>query len=100
MEKDLAVILELLEKKGSEGLHWYKLNRLIEITDYSFASGSTLGQLTEKLLELDLMKIAGTNGLPDSYWFITNKGKQWLADKSYFGALADELLSNLAKLLE
>jgi hypothetical protein len=100
MEKDFAIILELLEKKGVEGLHWYKLNRLIEITNYSFVSGNTLGQLTHKLLDLALIEITDATGTLAGHWLITDKGKQWLASKNYSGSLADELLSNLIRIVK
>lgn len=95
MEKDFALILELLDKKGTEGIHWYKLNRLILITDYSFASGQSLGDLTDELLKLGLIEIIGADEPLAGYWVITDKGREWLANKGYDGSIANKVLSRL-----
>ncbi|GEM_PF-5662543 len=97
MEQDIALILELIARKDSDGIHWYKLNRLFFVTEYSFASGQTLDYLTRQLYNENLIKTKGPTGALNDYWIITNRGKKWLSERGYDGSLANQLLSRLRR---
>jgi hypothetical protein len=93
MEKDYALILELLDLKGDEGVHWYKLDRLMMLTGEPLTGHESVSQVVRELSDLGLLKIIKDNSSLSGNCIILGKGKKWLIDRNYNGSLARELLS-------
>ena len=97
MEKYYALILELLDLKVDEGVHWYKLDRLMMLTDEPLAYHESVSQVVRELSDLGLLKVIKNNSPLSGNCVISDEGKKWLTDRSYSGSLARELLSTLVE---
>ncbi|MEH2260014.1 hypothetical protein [Nostoc sp.] len=95
MEKDYALILELLDLKGDEGAHWYKLDRLMMLTGEPLAGHEYVLKVVRELSDLGLLKVINYKSPLSGNCVISDQGKKWLADRNYSGSLAHELLSTL-----
>ncbi|MEH2044310.1 hypothetical protein [Nostoc sp.] len=95
MEKDYALILELLNLKGDEGSHWYKLDSLMMLTGEPLTGQKYVLKVVRELSELGLLKVINDKSPLSGNCVISDKGKKWLADRNYSGSLAHELLSTL-----
>ncbi|WP_251956222.1 hypothetical protein [Nostoc commune] len=97
MGKDYALILELLDLKGDEGVHWYKLDRLMMLIDELLAGHKYISQVVRELSDLGLLKVINDKSLSSGNCVISDKGKKWLADRNYSGILARSILSTLVE---
>ncbi|BBD65031.1 hypothetical protein NIES4072_13050 [Nostoc commune NIES-4072] len=97
MEKDYALILELLDLKGDEGVHWYKLDRLMMLTGEPLAGHEYISQVVRELSDLGLLKVINDKSPLSGNCVIPDKGKKWLADRNYNGSLARSILSTLVE---
>ncbi|MHC5718981.1 MAG: hypothetical protein ACYTX0_44680 [Nostoc sp.] len=97
MEKDYALILELLDLKGDEGVHWYKLDRLMMLTDEPLVGHVYISQVVRELSDLELLKVMKDKSSLSGNCVISDKGKKWLTDRNYSGSLARSILSTLVE---